>query len=128
MSFDLSFGRWLKRRRVELDLTQAQLAQRIGYSLATIRKIESDELRPSRQMAQKLAEQLDLPTEDHPAFVRFARSEGGADRFTQPGRAPTPPLPQPPPLPAVVPRPRPTTSAPQPPSGTVAFLFTDIEG
>ena len=72
---DLSFGRWLKSRRVALRLTQAELAERIGYSTVTIRKIESDDLRPSRQIAEKVAQQLQLPPEDRADFIRFARGE-----------------------------------------------------
>jgi len=34
------FGEWLKLRRNELDLTQAELAQRAGCSVPTLRKIE----------------------------------------------------------------------------------------
>ena len=75
MDSDLSFGRRLKSRRVALRLTQAELAERIGYSTVTIRKIESDELRPSRQIAEKVAQQLQLPPEDRPDFIRFARGE-----------------------------------------------------
>ena len=48
---DYSFGNWVKHRRKALDLTQLELAQRVGCSLATIVKIESDERRPSRQDA-----------------------------------------------------------------------------
>ncbi len=128
MTVDLSFGRWLKRRRLELDLTQAQLAERIGYSIATVRKIESDELRPSRQVAERLAEHLDLPPQDRTVFVQFARGLAGSERLSLGQTAPTPPLPQPPALPSVAPRPRPAPTPAPPPSGTVAFLFTDIEG
>jgi transcriptional regulator with XRE-family HTH domain len=46
-----SFGTWIRRRRKALDLTQ-QLAERIGCSLSLIFKIESDERRPSRQIAE----------------------------------------------------------------------------
>jgi hypothetical protein len=35
------FGEWLKRRRKGLDLTQAELAQRVGCSLPALRKIHS---------------------------------------------------------------------------------------
>ena len=35
---DVSFGEWLKQRRKALDLTQNELAERVGCSLATIRK------------------------------------------------------------------------------------------
>ncbi len=56
MDSEVSFGLWLKRRRKALDLTQDSLAQRVGCSLATIQKIESDERRPSRQIAELLQE------------------------------------------------------------------------
>ena len=51
LTMDYSFGNWVKRRRKALDLTQQELAQRVGCSLATIVKFDSDERRPSRQDA-----------------------------------------------------------------------------
>ena len=42
---ELSFGQWLKRRRQALGMTQEELARRVNYSLATIRKVERGELR-----------------------------------------------------------------------------------
>lgn len=75
MSAELSFGRWLKRRRSGLGFTQAELGRRVGYAEATIRKIEADELRPSRQLAEKLADELAIPAEERAAFIRFARDE-----------------------------------------------------
>lgn len=58
METTASFGYLVRRRRKALDTTQAELAQRLGCSLATIRKIESDSRRPSRQMAGLLADGL----------------------------------------------------------------------
>src|SRR5512147_2735102 len=72
---DYSFGNWVKRRRKALDLTQQELAQRVGCSLATIVKIESDERRPSRQIAELLVQQLEIPAEQHEKFLRIARKE-----------------------------------------------------
>jgi transcriptional regulator with XRE-family HTH domain len=57
-----------------LDWTQAELAQRVGYSVATIRKLERDELRPSKHLAELLAHGLDVAITHHSSFVRFARS------------------------------------------------------
>jgi transcriptional regulator with XRE-family HTH domain len=37
---DVPFGLWLKRQRRALDLTQEEIAQRIGCALVTLRKIE----------------------------------------------------------------------------------------
>jgi len=73
------FGRWLRRRRRVLDLTQKVLARKVGCSPATIRKLEADERRPSRRLASELAGVLGVPQGELEAFVRFARS-GWADR------------------------------------------------
>jgi predicted ATPase/transcriptional regulator with XRE-family HTH domain len=75
MSGQTSFGTWLRERRKALDLTQDQLALRIGCSFETIRKIESGVRRPSRQVAELLAEVLAIPEEQQAEFVRFARVE-----------------------------------------------------
>ncbi len=71
-----TFGRWLKLRRRGLGLTQAQLGKQIGYAGESIRKVEADELRPSRQMAEKLAVALGIAAAEQSAFIRFARDEG----------------------------------------------------
>ncbi|HYN88793.1 MAG TPA: tetratricopeptide repeat protein [Ardenticatenaceae bacterium] len=84
MSAQLSFGRWLKRRRSGLGLTQKELARRVGYSAITVRKLEADELRPSWQMAEKLAEHLGIALEERASFIRFARDEPGADEVVLP--------------------------------------------
>ncbi|MBC7811992.1 MAG: tetratricopeptide repeat protein [Burkholderiales bacterium] len=74
-----TFGQWLKQRRKALDLTQEELAQRIGCAANTLYKIEADERRPSKQVAALLAELLNIPPDERPAFVRFARAEAVAD-------------------------------------------------
>ena len=70
-----SFGYWLKLRRKALDLTREGLAGRVGYSAETIRKIETEQRRPSTEMAERLAEILDIPQDERPAFLRFARGD-----------------------------------------------------
>jgi transcriptional regulator with XRE-family HTH domain len=55
MSEQRPFGDWLKRRRKALDLTQAALADQVGCSAATIRKLEDEERRPSAQIVDRLA-------------------------------------------------------------------------
>jgi len=54
METTISFGYWLRRQRKALDLTQQVLAERGGCSLAAIKKIESDERRPSRQITERI--------------------------------------------------------------------------
>ena len=49
-----SFGEWLRRARKACDLTQAELAQRVGCAEGTIRNLEADALRPSKQLAARL--------------------------------------------------------------------------
>lgn len=73
------FGRWLRRRRKALDLTQKALARKVGCSPATIRKLEADERHPSRHVAVALAKALAVPSEEHAAFVRFARAGWAGD-------------------------------------------------
>jgi class 3 adenylate cyclase len=112
-----SFGYWLRRRRKALDLTQAELAQRVGCVVTTIKKIETDERRPSKQLAERLADCLAIPPVERAPFLQAARGELAADRLAA-ATQPLAPLAEP-------------TTAPPPmasfPTGTVTFLFTDIE-
>jgi predicted ATPase/DNA-binding XRE family transcriptional regulator len=70
-----TFGYWLKRKRKALDLTQADLAGRVGCSAAAIRKIEAEERRPSVQIAEQLAKIFDILPKDRVAFIKFARGD-----------------------------------------------------
>jgi predicted ATPase/transcriptional regulator with XRE-family HTH domain len=70
-----SFGNWVKRRRKALDFTQQELAQRVGCSVSLIFKIESDGRRPSRQVAELLASQLEISPEQRSLFLKVARQE-----------------------------------------------------
>ena len=56
-----SFGKWLRHRRRGLDLTQEELAHRVGCAPITIRKLEGDEMRPSKQLAESLSRSLGIP-------------------------------------------------------------------
>jgi len=78
MSTEETFGQWLKQRRKALDLTQQELARRVGCAAITIQKIEASERRPSKQIAALLAEHLGIAADERPAFVRLARMEAGA--------------------------------------------------
>lgn len=71
----LTFGPWLQQRRLEVQLTQAQLGMRAGCSVAMIRKIEADIRRPSVDVARLLAGALQIPEREQTWFVRFARGE-----------------------------------------------------
>ena len=73
MSQESSFGQLVRQRRRELDLTQEELARRVGCAAITIRKIEGDDARPSIQIAERLAMALAIPLDDRAEFVRRAR-------------------------------------------------------
>ena len=77
----LSFGYWLRRRRKALDLTQEALAQRVSCSGFSIRKIEADQRRPSRHLAERLAASLAIPEEERRDFLDAARAVHGANRL-----------------------------------------------
>lgn len=70
-----SFGYWLRLKRKSLDLTREELAERVGYSAATIRKIEDEERHPSAQVVERLAEILHIPPNERPVFLQFARGD-----------------------------------------------------
>lgn len=83
-----TFGQWLKLRRKALDLTQEMVAHQVGCSLAAIKKIESGERRPSRQIAQLLAEHLNIPPKQQAAFISAARGEFSAYDLPSPYQEP----------------------------------------
>jgi transcriptional regulator with XRE-family HTH domain len=69
-----TFGAWLRQQRRQLDLTQTELAARMGYSVVTIRKLERDELRPSKQLAEQLAQHLNVEVTHRASLIAFART------------------------------------------------------
>src|SRR5574338_803105 len=73
-----SVGYWLRLKRKALDLTRESLADRVGCSVSTIRKLEEEERRPSTQIAELLAEIFNIPTNERSAFLRFARGDWGS--------------------------------------------------
>jgi predicted ATPase/class 3 adenylate cyclase len=106
METTASFGYWIRRQRKALDLTQQMLADRVGCSLAAIKKIESDERRPSRQIAERLADVLGVPADQREMFLEVARGLRPVDQLLL-GHEPL--------------------ISTRLPTGSVTFLFTDIE-
>src|SRR3954464_11667853 len=70
----MSFGHRLRALRRDRDLTQAQLAERVGCSVTMVRKLEGEQRRPSRELATRLAEVLELPVRDRAEFLRTGRA------------------------------------------------------
>jgi predicted ATPase/DNA-binding XRE family transcriptional regulator len=78
---EASFGAWVRRRRKALDLLQKELAARAGCSVTALQKIERDERRPSRHLAERLAESLGVPADQRATFLQVARGERMAERL-----------------------------------------------
>src|SRR5512138_366802 len=74
MTEEATFGEWLRKRRRELDLTQEDLAERVGCSVWLVQKLESGSRRASRQTAEILVECLDVAPDERSALVRWART------------------------------------------------------
>lgn len=74
LTFDrATFGAWLKTTRRAHDLTQRELAGHVGCAEITIRKIEADQLRPSKHLVDLLLEQLWVPRAEQEVLMRLAR-------------------------------------------------------
>jgi predicted ATPase/transcriptional regulator with XRE-family HTH domain len=118
MEIETSFGAWVRRRRRSLDLVQKEVAARVGCSVPTLQKIERDERRPSRQMAERLAQALEIPADQRALFMRVARGErmtaalAAVPAIDTAPTLPPAPAPQPPPAPAFRPLPLPAPAAP----------------
>src|SRR5512144_1400961 len=76
-----TFGEWLRQQRTQLNLTREQFAERVGCSVALLRKIEDGERRPSTQIAALMANSLGIPEADRATFVRVARGELNVERL-----------------------------------------------
>ena len=81
MSSAGSFGDWLRRRRLALGLTHAALAQGAHCSVSALRKLESDERRPSHRLAGRLAVCLAVPEAERATMIAVARGDRGTGRL-----------------------------------------------
>jgi predicted ATPase/DNA-binding XRE family transcriptional regulator len=76
-----TFGEWLQQQRRQRRLTREEFAKRVGCSVSALQKIEYGERRPSAQIAELMANCLDIPLEERLVFVRVARGELSVDRL-----------------------------------------------
>jgi predicted ATPase/transcriptional regulator with XRE-family HTH domain len=70
-----SFRQWLREQRKAYGYTQEELAQRVGCSVVTMRRIEEGVLRPSRQLAELITDGLEVPPKERDELVLRARTE-----------------------------------------------------
>ena len=82
MKSAMTFGEWLRRRRMALGMTHAALADGAHCSVSALRKIEGDERRPSHRLAERLVDCLRVPDAQRAALVdgRARRAQHGAAR------------------------------------------------
>jgi predicted ATPase/DNA-binding XRE family transcriptional regulator len=69
----ISFGTWLRQKRRALDLTQKAFADQIGCAEITVRRMEADEYKPSKELAFVLFEKLGIPEPERSQWISFAR-------------------------------------------------------
>lgn len=81
MGAEVSFGAWVTKQRKALDLTREQLARCVGCSVSALRKIEGDERRPSRQLAELLADCLQVAPDQRSTFLHVARGHLRVERL-----------------------------------------------
>jgi predicted ATPase/class 3 adenylate cyclase len=107
-----TFADLLRRSRKAAGLTQEELAARCGLGVRSIGDLERGMTRaPHRDTVALLAGALELSGEDRAAFEAAARRASPTGVGTSPA-----------------PSHDGDTPVPAPPTGTVTFLFTDIEG
>jgi len=70
-----TFGEWLRIQRTARKLTREEFASRVGCSVAMLRKIEDGERRPSAQIAELVANLLEIPSSERGIFIKVARGE-----------------------------------------------------
>ena len=69
----ITFGKWLRQQRRILDLTQEAFADQVGCARITLRMIESDALKPSKELALILLEKVGVPKSEREAWLPFTR-------------------------------------------------------
>ena len=73
----MPFGTWLRGERRRLDLSRQALADRAGCAEITLRRIESGTLRPSKELAHILLEQIGIPASERDRWIPYARGLSG---------------------------------------------------
>ena len=77
MQEEISFGTWLRKQRRALDLSQKSLADQVGCAEVTLRRIETDRLKPSKELANIILDKIGVPDADRPEWISFARGVSG---------------------------------------------------
>lgn len=84
------FAAILRQRRRDLDLTRNELAKRVGCSADTIKKLEEGERRPSKELAELLAQHLQIDASQRVDFIQLARTRHHTYYEVGPSNLPAP--------------------------------------
>ena len=82
MESPITFGEWLRQSREGLRLTREEFAGRVGCSISALRKFEDGQRRPSSQIAELMANCLNIPSSGRSTFVKAARGELSVERLS----------------------------------------------
>src|SRR5215213_2559566 len=77
MQEEISFGIWLRKQRRALDLSRQAFANQVGCAEVTLRRIEAGTLKPSKELANLLLENLGIPETERSEWIFFARGLSG---------------------------------------------------
>jgi len=83
------FSQWLRERRKALRLTQTQLAERAGISASAVEKLEGSQRQPSQQVAETLADALQIAPKERARFLRVAKGVAEAGDIEERAATPT---------------------------------------
>ncbi len=93
-----TFGQWLRREREQRSWTRREFADQVSCSVSLITKLERDEQPPSKAMAERILNVLQVDAGQHERLLRLARfgphDPGPAttlDGFSPRWDVPTPP-------------------------------------
>jgi transcriptional regulator with XRE-family HTH domain len=75
-------GARIRERRDELDITPAQLAERLGISKGYLRNIENGNAKPARRVVHRIARELAIPV----AELEAEKKDECKDEPTHPTR------------------------------------------
>ena len=96
MQEQISFGAWLRKQRRTFDITRQAFADQVGCAEVTLRRIEAGTLKPSKELANLLLENLGISEPERPKWISFARGVSGFPLpSSQPSNQPLTNLPAP---------------------------------
>ncbi|MCW3076705.1 MAG: hypothetical protein JWO32_1314 [Bacteroidetes bacterium] len=63
-AFDKKFGQFVKKKRIELDMSQTGLAAKVGNNFQNISRLERGEISPTLFWCYKLADAFEMDLAD----------------------------------------------------------------